>query len=278
MRINADLIQIRRKTVKSKLMMSAALLVSSVVAAPAMAGEVIVTPESSEWSNRAAESRLGATAAITTTAPRSGNGSLELTGDRTRFAAGTIYPNAVSVSMADLSSVLGLTFDWRIASDSTNPYNADYTPALRLHIFDAGANARKELIWEGAYNNTYGNTERDTWYTSSVEDKFFITGGSELEGKTIAQWASTLNTGSFVGGISVGSGGGAGLGYNAFADNVTFLTTAGVTTYNFEAANIAAAVPEPSTWAFMLFGFGAVGFAMRKRKGGQRDFGKLSVA
>ena len=26
------------------------------------------------------------------------------------------------------------------------------------------------------------------------------------------------------------------------------------------------AVPEPSTWAMMLFGFGAVGFAMRRRK------------
>jgi hypothetical protein len=25
-------------------------------------------------------------------------------------------------------------------------------------------------------------------------------------------------------------------------------------------------VPEPSTWAMMLFGFGAVGFGMRRRK------------
>ena len=28
----------------------------------------------------------------------------------------------------------------------------------------------------------------------------------------------------------------------------------------------AAAVPEPATWAMMLFGFGAVGFAMRRRR------------
>ena len=274
--------QIRKKywrnPVKNKLMMSAALLISSVISAQAMAGEVIVTPTSGEWTNRPDELRNGATAAITATAPRNGNGSLELTGDRTRFAAGNIYPSAASVSLADLSTVTGLTFDWRIAAGSTTNYNVDYTPALRLHIFDTGANVRKELIWEGAYNNTYGNTARDTWYTSSVLDKFYITGGSENAGMTIAQWASTLDTGSFVSGISVGSGGGAGLGYNVFADNVTFSTTSGSTTFNFETAAIAGAVPEPSTWAFMLFGFGAVGVAMRKRKGGQRAFGTLKAA
>lgn len=32
-----------------------------------------------------------------------------------------------------------------------------------------------------------------------------------------------------------------------------------------------AAVPEPGTWAFMLFGFGAVGFAMRRRKDKSTD-------
>ena len=278
MRINADPSKFWRKPVKSKFMISAALLVSSVIAAPVMASEVVVTPTSGEWTNRPGEARLGATAAITATAPRSGNGSLELTGDRTRFALGNIYPTSGSVALADLSSVLGLTFDWRIAAGSTNPYGVDYTPALRLHIFDAGAEVRKELIWEGAYNGTYGKTDRDTWYSSSSEDKFFITGGSELEGKTISDWARTLNTDSFVSGISIGSGGGAGLGYNVFADNVRFSTTSGVTTFNFETASIAGAVPEPSTWAFMLFGFGAVGFAMRKRKDGQRNFGTLFAA
>ena len=243
-----------------------------------MAAEVIVTPTSGEWTNRPGELREGATAAITATAPRSGNGSLEMTGTRTRFATGNIYPAASSTSLADLSSVTGLTFDWRIAANSTNNYNADYTPALRLHIFDTGVGAKKELIWEGAYNNTYGNTARDTWYTSSALDKFYITGGNVNEGMTIAQWASTLDTGSFVSGISVGSGGGAGLGYNVFADNVKFSTTSGDTTFNFETFDATSAVPEPSTWAFMIFGFGAVGFAMRKRKGDQSELGTVQAA
>ncbi len=246
--------------------MFAVLLSTSMVSLPVLAAEVVVTPASAEWSNLPGEARNGATAVITATAPRSGNGSLELTGDRTRFADGTIYPNAASASLANLSTVTGLTFDWRIAGDSTNSYNVDYTPALRLHIFDTGANARKELIWEGAYNNTYGNTVRDTWYTSSVLDKFYIGVGNENEGKTIAQWASTLNPGSFVGGISIGTGGGAGLGYHAFADNVTLSTTSGSTTFNFETADVAAAVPEPSTWALMFVGFGAVGGAMRTKR------------
>ena len=33
-------------------------------------------------------------------------------------------------------------------------------------------------------------------------------------------------------------------------------------------SSIAAAVPEPSTWAMMLFGFGAMGVALRRRKRG----------
>jgi hypothetical protein len=37
-------------------------------------------------------------------------------------------------------------------------------------------------------------------------------------------------------------------------------------TLNFVGSIDAPAVPEPDTWAMMLFGFGAIGFAMRRRK------------
>ena len=40
-----------------------------------------------------------------------------------------------------------------------------------------------------------------------------------------------------------------------------------VYTLTIEAAD--AAVPEPATWAMMLLGFGAVGFAMRRRRHGE---------
>jgi hypothetical protein len=34
----------------------------------------------------------------------------------------------------------------------------------------------------------------------------------------------------------------------------------------FRTADVAGAVPEPATWTMMIFGFGAAGFAMRRRK------------
>lgn len=40
------------------------------------------------------------------------------------------------------------------------------------------------------------------------------------------------------------------------------------TAKQFRVEGVSTAVPEPATWAMMLFGFGAVGFAMRRR--GQR--------
>ncbi len=55
----------------------------------------------------------------------------------------------------------------------------------------------------------------------------------------------------------------------AGANNVLFVsgTTGGEASFsgniNFAAAG---AIPEPATWAMMLFGFGAVGYSMRRRK------------
>ncbi len=241
----------------------AAFIATTALSVPAFAGEVKVLPTDTAWRNLPGELRDNATAGITDTAPRSGNGSLELTGPRTRFAIGNIYPNAQTTPLIALDQVTGLTFDWRIAGDSVNPYNPDYTPALRLHIWDAGAGVRREIIWEGAYNGAYGpQTVPDTWYSSTLADSFYVGAGNENNGRTVADWAQRYAAGSFVAAISVGSGGGAGA-YHAFADNVTLYTVGGSTTYNFE---VAGAVPEPATWGMMIVGIGAVGGAARVRR------------
>lgn len=248
-------------------LLATAMLTGLVATAPADAAEVIVNtvaplPSSTSWGTIPGEDVNG-TAMVTSTVARSGNGSLELKGDRTRAQLGIQY-NPFRTNLGTFSDVTGLTFDWRIAGDSISNLNADYTPALRLLIQDSSG-AGKELIWEGAYNGTYGNTARDTWYTSSVNDKFYITGGNVNAGQTIAQWAGQL-TGASVLGFSVGDGSSAGLGYHAFVDDVTF-TKGGVSTaYNFESGMTTGAVPEPATWALMIIGMGAVGYAMRRRR------------
>lgn len=68
-----------------------------------------------------------------------------------------------------------------------------------------------------------------------------------------------------------------------FTLGLTFGLTAGTITINWAGTNqsndftavfnvgvAAAAVPEPGTWAMMIFGFGAVGYSLRSRKVGYK--------
>jgi hypothetical protein len=54
----------------------------------------------------------------------------------------------------------------------------------------------------------------------------------------------------------------------AGANNTLFVsgTTGGDASFSGNINFAAAAVPEPATWAMMLFGFGAVGYSMRSRR------------
>ena len=227
------------------------------------------SPTASSWGVLPGENSAGASAVITASQPRNGNGSVELSGDRTRFQLGIQYGGGTN--LLALSGVTGLSFDWRIAGDSISGYNPDYTPALRLLVQDGSR--RSELIWEGVYNGTYGNTQRDTWYSTSFADNFYqfvagsgvtLVNGSQSN-KTIASWISqNYSANAFVSGLSVGDGSGALTTYHAFADTVSLGTTSGTTTYNFEVA-AGTAVPEPASMALLLTGFGVAGLVRRRR-------------
>ncbi|MDB5849741.1 MAG: hypothetical protein JWP29_3493 [Rhodoferax sp.] len=247
----------------------------AVTAASASAATVAITPGDPTWSSIPGENNAGSSTAITGAAPISGNGSLELTGDRTRFSMGNYYNPASNLGLLD--QVSQLTYSWMVAVNSSNPYNVDYTPALRLHIFDNGV--RSELIWEGAYNNVYGNMVKGDLYSSGIADNFYrnvsgsgvtLSNGSQVN-HTIFDWASGASdagvqwysSSAYVSAISVGDGSGASGAYHAFVDDVTFGINNSLTTFNFEVT--ASAVPEPASIA--LLGLGLFGIAAtRKRK------------
>jgi hypothetical protein len=236
------------------------VVVAASASGAANAATTIVTPGTNGWR---VTTGAASSAKITNTEARDGDGSIELKGDVSRFTYGGT--NVLASSIAALSTVQSLTFDWRIAGDSVSALNADYTPSLRLNIKNGFSYG--ELVWEGAYNNVYGTaTVPDTWYSTDANALFYFGRGNENAGKTLAQWAASMGTWSVIG-ISVGQGSSAGAGYHAFADNVNITTSAGSTTYNFN-ATVNGAVPEPATWAMMILGMGAVGFAMRRRQKG----------
>jgi len=230
---------------------------------------VTVLPGNPNWGNPPGENNTGGSSAITATEARSGNGSLELFGGRTRFfGLGNPYSNASNIGL--LSDLTSFTFDWSVAVGSTNPYHPDYTPALRLHIWDATGTQRSELIWEGAYNGVYGNMTEGTWYTSGTTDNFwqFVNGvgATEIYNRDISDWQSIYGPGAYIAAVSVGVGSGASANYHAFADNVTLqFGTAPATTYNFEAAQ--ASVPDSgSTLGLMGLSLLGLRFVRKMRR------------
>lgn len=248
-----------------------ALSGAALAGASATAATVIVAPGDPNWASTGNSG--GGSSAVTGTAPRSGAGSLEMTGDRTRFV-GLGNPFDPLSNLGLLSDVIEFTFEWSIAADSVSNLDPDYTPALRLHIFDG--QQRSELIWEGAYNGAYGSTDPEIWYVTGADDNFwrFQTGLGEttdngaLVAQSIADWSVGMNSGgaawysdqAYVAAISVGVGSSVGAGYHAFADNVTLrFDGAEATTYNFEV------VPEPV--GIGLFGVALVALgAVRRRR------------
>lgn len=235
------------KQLKKSIKRASLLLVASAGMA-AQAAIIEITPDNPGWVG-------DANSAITATAPRSGNGSVQLQGDRTRFF-GLGNPFDPLSNIGALDELLDFSFEWAISSASSNNYHPDYTPALRLHVWDGSQ--RSELVWEGAYNNVYGNISKDTWYQTSFNDNFYQwvagVGVTEIYNRTLTDWQSLYSDGAYISAVSMGAGSGATANYLAFGDNLTLQIGSGpALTYNFELAD-ATTIPEPAGIALFAGG------------------------
>tara|TARA_R110002126_G_scaffold97190_13_gene226768 strand:+ start:8124 stop:8879 length:756 start_codon:yes stop_codon:yes gene_type:complete len=242
-----------KKSIQRQLKVTGILLIATASMAT-QAAIIEVTPEDPSWAG-------DANSVITATEPRSGNASVQLQGDRTRFF-GLGNPFDPLSNLGLLDELLNFSFEWAISSASSNNYHPDYTPALRLHIWDGSQ--RSELIWEGAYNDVYGNISKDTWYQTSFNDNFYQwvagVGVTEIYNRTLTDWQSLYSDGAYISAVSMGAGSGATDEYLAFGDNLKLqLGTGPEVTYNFELA--ATAVPEPAGIALFIGGL----LLMRRR-------------
>ena len=217
------------------------------------------------------------TAEITTTSPRSGNGSVEMSLTNGSGKADFSYTWG-SVAGRTLDNLNALSFDWY--RDGASTAASHLQPAFRLNYDNDGDLTTDAdqgyLIWEQVYN---GPTAQNQWVSSNILDGNFwqrqFAPGATVENydTTLAEWANgprpsnahQLSANTLIYGIEFGIGSGWNGTFTGFVDNVAFgFAGESVTRFNFEtAAN--AEVPEPAGIA--LFGLGLLGLlAARKRK------------
>lgn len=246
----------------------AAASVVTIGGTAAQAGTVVVTTlnGSQGWSSPASENSGGGSAAITST-PIDGDGSLAMTGDRSRVVFGGLTglygnPNAPGATnnLGSISQFTDLGFSYEIDPASVSLLDPKYSPSLRLEIWNG--NTRDELVYEAAYQpGGYGSEGAiGALNTTDSSAQFYLKSeGDPNDARTISNWLATDPSlaGDVVGGFYVGVGSGPGPDYLAHIDDIT----ADGVTYNFETP-----VPEPASWALMILGFASAGLILRRRR------------
>ncbi|MFT3686722.1 MAG: hypothetical protein QM783_17680 [Phycisphaerales bacterium] len=230
--------------------------------------------------------RVGSTAGIQTTLPRSGNGSAYFTGTNGSSKGDIEFYNIVGgqlAPMGTLSSLSSMSYDWFRSSTSSV---ADHLHISYRLLYDADGDMstttdRGALVFERIYNGGAA-APTDAWQSDDVFNwngvgqsaNVWMTNtgnpnGSieEVYGRTIQDWLNSpnpnaaypsLNNGAVIYGLSLGFGSGWNGTFAGAVDNVTIGFGGNSVTYNFEV------VPAPGAAA--LAGLGGIAALRRRRR------------
>lgn len=236
--------------------------------AAASAAIVDVYPSDPSWSSFGNSG--GGSSAITAGGPIEADGSIRLTGDRTRFG------NTPSLTVGGYGALNAVsTFKFKFATEQVGSgVITAQAPALRLHVFEPSTSRQIQFIWEdgeqslaqrqfvagaGSLNTVYtgdffGAANRVYPFTSGpgLGRGLFTPGGTLISGTDSAQPLSNflthLDPATWVFQITVGVGSSVGSDYIGWADRVEFGLTGGpVTDYNF-------LVPAPGAAGLLALG------------------------
>ncbi|MEO9468311.1 PEPxxWA-CTERM sorting domain-containing protein [Parasphingorhabdus sp.] len=198
---------------------------------------------------------------------------------------------AASVAAASAPAAAVVTLDFEGIGDN-NPVGNFYAPEYvfsdaTLALVDADAGGNGNFANEPTSDTVMffldaNNAVLDVTNGFDTGFSFFYTSSTAA---TVSVWSGLGATGSLLGSIDltaqhtdncVGDPNGTfcnwdaiGIDFAGTAFSIDFGGTANFTAYDnitFGSATPGGAVPEPATWAFMIFGFGAIGGAMRRQR------------